>query len=460
MSKVFADDLKEKEEQLKKFKKDLEQKDTNQTDKDKEKDKENSDTAGASGFSEDAEKKFQEKKKGRIEKLHNIIKKGLNPPQEALKENNKSKWADLKVRVRWSLIMVSLFFLILFMGHFYSALMVLLIVVAIFYELIDIPRFKGRNLEIKNYYPISWYILSLGTYYFYITTVKSRISFLTEYQIFYYLLKYHKFICFMLYCFGFIYFLQSLTKGYYRYQFRQFAYIHIIFIIFGYFSSMIISNIYNGMIWFLLPVSCVVVNDITAYMWGRMLGKHSLSSLSPKKTWEGFIGAFFSTLIWCFFFVKFLSNFEWLLCPVEKLTVMPFSLNNLHCDVNELLKTYEFSFSLLGKTFTFGLTNLQCHALVIGLFASSIAPMGGLFASGFKRSIKIKDFADTIPGHGGVTDRMDCEMLNGAFVYIYLRQFVFYDEAKIMNGIIKKILKLNHEDQLAIFERLKAILGK
>ena len=69
--------------------------------------------------------------------------------------------------------MVSLFFLILFMGHFYSAVMVLLIVVAIFYELIDIPRFKGRNLEIKNYYPISWYILSLGTYYFYITTVKS-----------------------------------------------------------------------------------------------------------------------------------------------------------------------------------------------------------------------------------------------------------------------------------------------
>ena len=186
MSKVFADDLKEKEEQLKKFKKDLEQKDTNQTDKDKEKDKENSDTAGASGFSEDAEKKFQEKKKGRIEKLHNIIKKGLNPPQEALKENNKSTWADLKVRVRWSLIMVSLFFLILFMGHFYSAVMVLLIVVAIFYELIDIPRFKGRNLEIKNYYPISWYILCLGTYYFYITTVKSRISFLTEYKVFYY----------------------------------------------------------------------------------------------------------------------------------------------------------------------------------------------------------------------------------------------------------------------------------
>ena len=213
MSKVFADDLKEKEEQLKKLKKNLEQKETNQTDKEKEKDKENSDTAGASGFSEDAEKKFQEKKKGKIEKLHNIIKKGLNPPQEALKENNKSKWADLKVRVRWSLIMVSLFFLILFMGHFYSSLMVSFIVLAIFYELVDIPIFKDRNMEIKNYYFTSWYILFLGLYYSYITTLKSRISFLTEYPIFYYLLKYHKFICFMLYCLGFIFFLQSLKKG-------------------------------------------------------------------------------------------------------------------------------------------------------------------------------------------------------------------------------------------------------
>ena len=85
---------------------------------------------------------------------------------------------------------------------------------------------------------------------------------------------------------------------------------------------MLISNIFNGMIWYLLPVSCVLINDITAYILGRMLGKNSLSPLSPKKTWEGFIRAFFSTIIWCFFFAKFLSNFEWLLCPVERLTVI------------------------------------------------------------------------------------------------------------------------------------------
>ena len=64
---------------------------------------------------------------------------------------------------------------------------------------------------------------------------------------------------------------------------------------------MLISNIFNGMIWFLLPVGCVLINDITSYIYGRMLGNNTLSSLSPKKTWEGFIGAFFSTIIWCFF---------------------------------------------------------------------------------------------------------------------------------------------------------------
>ena len=417
MKKIYADEENSKvvEEEIKNDSKDNKKLDNKDT----------SDAGGASGFSDDAEKKFQQKKKGKMEKLHNVVSKGLIPPQ-GNQAAGKGKWTDLKVRVKWSLLMASLFFLILFMGHFYSSIMVALIIISIFYELIDIPK----------------------------------ISFLTQYPFFYYLLKYHKFICFMLYCFGFLLFLKSLTKGYYRYQFRQFAFIHIIFMIFGYFSSMIISNIYNGIIWFLLPVSCVVINDISAYFWGRMLGKHSLSSLSPKKTWEGFIGAFFSTLIWCYFYTKLLSKYEMFLCPVERLSIVPFSLKSLHCDVSELLKAYEFSFNVFGKIFIFTLTNIQFHSLSIGLFASLIAPLGGLFASGFKRSIKIKDFADTIPGHGGVTDRMDCEMLNGAFVYIYLNQFVFYDGAKIMDNILKKIMKLNHEEQLAIYEKLKVLLGK
>ena len=43
--------------------------------------------------------------------------------------------------------------------------------------------------------------------------------------------------------------------------------------------------------------------------------------------------------------------------------------------------------------------------LALSIFASTIGPFGGFFASGFKRAFKIKDFGDTIPGHGGFMDR-------------------------------------------------------
>jgi phosphatidate cytidylyltransferase len=99
---------------------------------------------------------------------------------------------------------------------------------------------------------------------------------------------------------GFFIFIKSLTKGYYTYQFRSYAWIHIILFIFGFTSSLIIANIFNGLIWFILPASLVICNDISAYIFGRMFGRTPLSPLSPKKTVEGFIGGLFATLIWCY----------------------------------------------------------------------------------------------------------------------------------------------------------------
>jgi phosphatidate cytidylyltransferase len=37
-----------------------------------------------------------------------------------------------------------------------------------------------------------------------------------------------------------------------------------------------------------------------------------------------------------------------------------------------------------------GITKLQAHFMPFSLFASTIGPFGGFFASGLKRSIKIK----------------------------------------------------------------------
>jgi hypothetical protein len=66
-------------------------------------------------------------------------------------------------------------------------------------------------------------------------------------------------------------------------------------------------------------------------------------------------------------------------------------------------------------------SEMQVHALALAAFASVVAPFGGFFASGFKRAFKIKDFGTAIPGHGGFTDRMDCQIVMGAFSAIYLQ---------------------------------------
>ena len=65
--KVFADDIKEKEKEKEKA---MEEKDKNKTGN-----KDASDGGGASGFSDEAEKKFQEKKKGKMAKFQVSLKK-------------------------------------------------------------------------------------------------------------------------------------------------------------------------------------------------------------------------------------------------------------------------------------------------------------------------------------------------------------------------------------------------
>jgi phosphatidate cytidylyltransferase len=54
---------------------------------------------------------------------------------------------------------------------------------------------------------------------------------------------------------------------------------------------------FQGLIWFIVPVSMVVINDVMAYLFGFFFGKTPLIKLSPKKTWEGFIGGAISTVI-------------------------------------------------------------------------------------------------------------------------------------------------------------------
>lgn len=87
------------------------------------------------------------------------------------------------------------------------------------------------------------------------------------------------------------------------------------------------------------------------------------------------------------------------------------------------------------------------HVFVLSLFASIVGPFGGFFASGLKRSIKIKDFSNLIPGHGGLSDRMDCQMIMGSFTYFYLSTFLV---AKIFDPAVL-LDQLNLEQQIILF---------
>ncbi len=103
-------------------------------------------------------------------------------------------------------------------------------------------------------------------------------------------------------------------------------------------------------------------------------------------------------------------HFDFFLCPIKEISWKPFF--RPQCDSIDLRKDYILSFSIPYITdISIPFKKIHFHTFFLGLFASLLAPLGGLFASGFKRAIKIKDFANTIPGHGGLTDRMDCQIL-------------------------------------------------
>jgi len=68
---------------------------------------------------------------------------------------------------------------------------------------------------------------------------------------------------------GFISFVLKLEKGCYLYQFGRYAWTHLILLFVFIPSSFFVSNIFDGIIWFLLPCSLVIANDIFAYLSGK-----------------------------------------------------------------------------------------------------------------------------------------------------------------------------------------------
>ncbi|MFV1980272.1 MAG: phosphatidate cytidylyltransferase [Rhodothermia bacterium] len=118
----------------------------------------------------------------------------------------------------------------------------------------------------------------------------------------------------------------------------------------------------------------VWANDTFAFYSGRKLGSRPFfASVSPAKTWEGFLGGLIGTAL-----VAVLSKVLGLI------------------DI------------------TWGESAVLVAICGIG------GPIGDLVESKMKRSFEVKDSGTLLPGHGGMLDRFDAILICGPLIWLYL----------------------------------------
>jgi phosphatidate cytidylyltransferase len=134
----------------------------------------------------------------------------------------------------------------------------------------------------------------------------------------------------------------------------------------------------TGQFYCLYLIMITKFSDMGAYLTGSLIGRHQLiPHISPKKTWEGFAGALFFSLLASWGLFK----------------LMPSHLSVL--------------------TWT--------HATVLGLLLGFAAVIGDLAESIVKRSTGVKDSGNLLPGIGGALDLIDSLLFTAPLLFFYLR---------------------------------------
>ncbi|KAK9380713.1 cytidylyltransferase family-domain-containing protein [Kockiozyma suomiensis] len=378
----------------------------------------------------------------------------------AVGEKEKKK-QNFIVRTIWTVVMILGFFGLLAAGHIYIMMLVTVIQIMTFKEVIALANEPAREKKLPFGKTINWYFLATTIYFLY---GESVIHYFQEVVLVdSYLLPFathHRFISYMLYIIGFMIFVSSLEKGHYKFQFAQFAFTHVTLLLVVVQAQFIMNNIFSGLFWFFLPASLVIINDICAYLCGITFGRTPLIKISPKKTVEGFVGAWISTIVFGMILSHFLSKWQYMICPVTDFSANAFS--GLTCDPNPVFITHTYSVPsvlvpVVGRA-TLDFAPINFHVMIMASFASLIAPFGGFFASGLKRTFKIKDFGDTIPGHGGITDRMDCQFLMGFFSYMYYDSFIATHHMRVGNVLETAIQSLTVTEQIQLVSSLHKYL--
>uniref|UniRef100_A0A915BII4 Phosphatidate cytidylyltransferase n=1 Tax=Parascaris univalens TaxID=6257 RepID=A0A915BII4_PARUN len=367
-----------------------------------------------------------------------------------------ARWRNWVVRGIFSLIMISLFSFIIKLGPTWLMALVFVIQFWCFHEIISIGLAVYRLYDLPWFRALSWYFLVSSNYFFFGESLIDYWGILLQKdQFLHFLVVHHRLISFALYCIGFVWFVLSLRKGYYMRQFSLFAWSHVTLLLIVSQSFLIIQNIFQGIIWFLVPVSMIICCDIMSYIFGFFFGRTPLIKLSPKKTWEGFVGGAVSTVVFGLVLSYLLLHHPFFVCPLED-----YAEDNSNCSIPSpfLLREFEvgrplsYILHVLRRPSSVRVYPFLLHAVIMALFASLLGPFGGFFASGFKRAFKIKDFGDVIPGHGGLMDRFDCQLLMGTFVNVYIHTFI-----KVPNAgkLLQQIFWLTNEEQLFVYRSLQ-----
>ncbi|KAJ0779256.1 putative phosphatidate cytidylyltransferase [Helianthus annuus] len=130
-----------------------------------------------------------------------------------------------------------------------------------------------------------------------------------------------------------------------------------------------------GLIATLISISSIVAADTFAFAGGKAFGRTPLTSISPKKTWEGAIAGLTG------------------------------------CIVTSVLLSKVFSWP----------TSMLRYAIGMGFLNFFGSLFGDLLESMIKRDAGVKDSGSLIPGHGGILDRVDSYVFTGALVYAFVR---------------------------------------
>lgn len=214
--------------------------------------------------------------------------------------------------------MIAIFFGALFMGHIYIILIITAIQIISFKEVIAIANVPSKARSLSSAKSLNWYWLASTMYFLYGESVIYYFKHIVLVdKVLLPLATHHRFISFILYVFGFVFFVMSLQAGHYKFQFTNFAWTHMALYLIVVQAHFVMNNIFEGMIWFFLPAALVITNDIWAYICGITFGRTQLIKLSPKKTVEGFVGAWVMTVLFGILLTHFLTRSKYFICPVN-----------------------------------------------------------------------------------------------------------------------------------------------